>query len=509
MSDDERTKPGGPAGPGKHGLFGGLSSRLLALTVLFVMVTEVFIFVPSVANFREIWLRDKVEKASVAAAAVIAADGMAPEGFEGQMLEESGAKAMALSIGGMRRLIAMTPEEKIAVDLTTDLRSLSPLTSISEALDALTAPDGRTLRIIGIGQDSGGLVDIVIDETPLRAAMWVFARNILVLSLIISAVTAALVFISLRRLFVRPMARLTRSMMLYRENPSDASRIITPSGRDDEIGDAEMYLEALQKDLSTTLTEQKRLADLGLAVSKINHDLRNILAAAQLFSDRLADLPDPQVQRLAPRILRSLDRAVGYTRSVLAYGKAREAPPNRRYVKLRQIADEAADILSLNDHPGIEWENGIPDDIEVSADPEQLFRVFLNLLRNAVQVLEAEDDAVVVRRIWTDASADGGNAVIRICDSGPGVPDALKEKLFRAFEGSNRNGGSGLGLAIAAELITAHGGSIRLVTDTPGSGPGTTFEISLPLALPGSAGRAKPGGLTPGPQGRPAPKLVS
>lgn len=466
----------------KHGLFSGLSVRLLALTVLFVMVTEVFIFVPSVANYREIWLRDKVEKASVAAEAVIAAKGLAPEGFETQMLRESGAKAMALSIEGMRRLIAMSPEEKITVDQITDLRSLSALTSIQEAMATLAAENGRNLRIIGIGMDGGGLVDIVIDETPLRTEMWDFARNILILSLIISGVTATLVFLSLRRLFVRPMARLTDSMMRYRERPADVTRIIEPSGRDDEIGDAEMHLSALQKDLSQTLSEQKRLADLGLAVSKINHDLRNILAAAQLFSDRLSDVQDPQVQRIAPRILSSLDRAVGYTQSVLAYGKAREAPPNRRFVRVRETAEEAADLLSLREQPGLEWRNDIPESVEVSADPEQLFRVFLNLLRNAVQALSLDQDPTIIRRIWIEAHIETSFVVICVRDSGPGVPNALRQKLFQAFEGSNQIGGSGLGLAIAAELINANGGRIRLIEKGNDDEPGASFEIRLPLA---------------------------
>ncbi|WP_204334103.1 hypothetical protein, partial [Klebsiella pneumoniae] len=76
--------------------------------------------------------------------------------------------------------------------------------------------------------------------------------------------------------------------------------------------------------------EKRRLAELGLSVSKINHELRNLLATAQLLGDRLGDGGDPNTRRLAPRLVATLDRAVRFCEATLAYGRATERHPQRR-----------------------------------------------------------------------------------------------------------------------------------------------------------------------------------
>jgi signal transduction histidine kinase len=282
------------------------------------------------------------------------------------------------------------------------------------------------------------------------------------------------------------MRRLTENIVAFSSAPDDTSRIIEPSSRGDEIGLAEEHLATMERDLQGTLREQRHLADLGLAVSKINHDLRNMLASAQLFSDRLGSLPDPNVQRFAPKLIAALDRAIAYSQSTLAYGRAREAAPARRLVVLAHLVDEVGESLGLVGHPSIMWENQVPPDLEVDADPEPLFRVRLSLCRNSVQALESDSDTAVVRRLIVAARRDGASAVITVLDTGPGIPAQARASLFRAFQGPVRAGGTGLGLAIAAELVRAHGGSIMLVeTGTPGA----AFMIVIP-DRPQSNGRA-------------------
>ncbi len=298
-----------------------MSGKLLILTVLFVMLSEVLIFVPSVANFRNTWLTDKLTIAGVAASVLVETDMVSPA-VQAELLRATGALAVALDEGERRRLIAMveTPGE---IDRTVDMGKADAMTSVLESFAILLSSGDGQMRVIGPTQMGiGGRVDIVMPEAKLRNAMWAFSVRILALSLVISAITAALVYLSLRWLLVRPMQRLTRSMARFQASPEDTGLIIEPSRRDDEVGDAEHSLAAMQATLTETLNSRRQLADLGLGVSKINHDLRNLLASAQLFSERLEHVADPTVQRLAPKIIATLDRAVGYTSSVLAYGSA-------------------------------------------------------------------------------------------------------------------------------------------------------------------------------------------
>jgi signal transduction histidine kinase len=235
----------------------------------------------------------------------------------------------------------------------------------------------------------------------------------------------------------------------------------------------------MQAQLQRTLKQQKNLVDLGLAVSKINHDMRNILASAQLMSDRLTDVDDPMVRSFAPKLLRTIDRAVGYTNEVLAYGQASEAAPRRRRIRFAALAQEVRDMLAIDPEIGIEFLDQIAADLEVDCDSEQIFRVIHNLCRNAVQALLNFDpqDASMVRRVTVSAHRVGSVVSITIDDTGPGMPRKARENLFSAFRGSARSGGTGLGLVIARELVLAHGGTIALV-EKPG--PGTQFRIEIP-----------------------------
>ncbi|PLX37943.1 MAG: histidine kinase [Hyphomicrobiales bacterium] len=470
----------------------GLSSKLLVLTILFVMLSEVLIYLPSIANFRETWLRDQVHIASVAAAVHPGTTPIDPMSQK-HLMEISDALAIAASDGERRRLIALS-SMPVAVDRVIDIREQSIVGALLATFDTLLNGGDRIIRVIGPPAMGDGFVEILLPDARLRAAMLEFSQNIMALSLIISIITATLVYFSLRWLFVRPLQRLTTAMEGFAEDPEDPERKIAPSGRSDEIGDTERGLAAMQDELARTLQQQRHLADLGLAVSKINHDLRNILASAQLFSDHLESVPDPVVQKVTPKLVASLDRALVYTRSVLAYGRAEEAAPQRRVVVLKHLVDDVGELLGIGTYRSIEWVNQVSSDLEVNADPDQLIRVLMNLCRNSVQALEASDDPALVRRIEVSASRPDGKTVIRVRDTGPGVPARAREKLFQAFRGSARAGGTGLGLAIAAELTRAHGGTIALIDN----GPGALFEITLPDRAengPAANGNGKRNGL--------------
>ena len=455
----------------------GLSIKLLVLTVLFVMIAEVLIFLPSIANFKLRWLEERLGTAAAVSVVLVQEDSESlPRTLQDDVLMAIGAKAIAVRDGGVSRLlvIAEMPPE---VDEHIDLARTGPVAAMSGALDTLFFGGQRMLRVFGKVGESASEFELVIPDKRLRAAMLVYSRNVALLSLVLSLFTATLVYAAIDRIMIRPIRAMTSSMLAFARAPDDPGRIIAPEDRSDEIGVAERELADMQQRLQKTLGEQKHLADLGLAVSKINHDMRNILASAQLLSDRLRGVRDPSVQAFAPKLLSALDRAVSYSEGVLAYGRTQEPPPSRRRLRLSRLVDEVQDLLGVGDAGGIEFVNAVEAGFEVDADSEQLFRVLTNLSRNAIQAMSVDGNASVVRRLTISAERIGSVSRILVADTGPGLPQKARENLFAAFRGSARSGGTGLGLAIAHELVRAHGGTLELVESIGGR---TVFSVSIP-----------------------------
>jgi signal transduction histidine kinase len=463
----------------------GLSLKLLMLTMIFIMLAEILIYVPSVANFRRNWLNDRLAAAQVAVLVLEGAprEGL-PEGLESRLLAGVWAEAIAARVGGARRLLsrdAMPPE----VSRTIDLRETTSMTLIMDAFEVLLNPAEKPIRVIGEAMGAADFVEIIIDEAPLRNAMLGFSRNILWLSLLISGLTALLVYLALRWLIVRPVQRLARSIMAFETDPENPQHVIVPSGRADEIGEAEHALARMETTLADEFRQKKHLAALGLAISKINHDLRNMLAAAQLISDRMSDSTDPKVRRFAPKLISTLDRAITFCQATLAYGRAAEAPPVLRRVSLRQLLAEVAELAGLGEGSGVAFENRIQDEMTCEADPDHLFRVMLNIARNAVQALTqagaADGKPRLTAEAWLFENAGTRSVIIRLSDNGPGVPARARANLFQPFRGGTRAGSTGLGLAIANELVRLQGGTITLEEPaSAGEYPGASFCVTLP-----------------------------
>ena len=452
----------------------GLSAKLLLLTILFVMLAEVLVFVPSVSNFRRQWLMERLAAAQIASLAAEAApSGQLPPMLRDELLERAQVKAIAVKRAASRSLIIEMdmPDE---IDASYDLRDDSWMKLIADALMVYVMPDDRVIRVIGDpGFHQGESIEVVMGEAPLKAAMIRYGLDILGLSILISIITAALVYLTLDALLVKPMTKLTWNIVRFSERPEDPTRVIEPSDRRDEIGTAERELSAMQRELADTLSQKTRLAALGLAVSKISHDLRNMLSSAQLLSDRLITVKDPTVQRLVPKLIASLDRAIRLCAQTLNYGQAQETPPRRKRFKLLPLVTEVGDSLGLP-RQRIAWVIEVEPMLEVDADRDQLYRVLSNLCRNAVQALESEGETD--GEIGVAGRREGAVTVIEVADTGPGVPHKARTHLFAAFQGSVRKGGTGLGLAIAHELVQAHGGQIALI-DNEG---GATFRVTIP-----------------------------
>ncbi|MGD9786070.1 MAG: sensor histidine kinase [Hyphomicrobiaceae bacterium] len=463
-----------------------LPAKLLLLTSLFVMLAEILIFVPSVANYRVSWLSDRLTAAEIASLAAEAVPGGAvPPKVRAELLRTAQVKAVAIRRDGRRRLV-LSADEPMAIDAHYDLRPredglvgsvLNRLSLIGDAFATFAYGDRRTIRVTGaVGADPADFIEIVIPEWPLKKVMVRYGLNILALSIMISLITAALVYLALSYLLVQPMMRITRNMVHFSANPEDPERIIAPSARADEIGIAERELARMQRQLSQLFLQKNRLAQLGLAVSKINHDLRNMLANAQLISDRLTAIDDPTVQRFAPKLIASLDRAINFCNDSLKFGRTEEAAPRRELMRLRPLIEEVGDGLGLPREGVAAWRIDVDEVLRIDADREHLFRVLSNLVRNALQAIEGQDERTREGLVQVRAWRDGRKVWVEVRDDGPGVPARAREHLFKAFQGGARKGGTGLGLAIAAELTAAHGGKLRLLdTET-----GAAFLIELP-----------------------------
>ena len=447
----------------------GISQKLLMLTVAFVMLAEVLVYIPSIAQFRNSWLGDRLAAARVAALVIEAAPPQSmPETTVQQMLELLQAKTITLKMGGKRRLLGFSDMPPM-IEREFDLRNPGIVTSITESFDTLINGGARTVNIIGSAPMGGDFVDIVIDEMPLRQAMLDYSVNILLISLIISATTSTLLYIALRYIILAPTSRIVASINNFAVNPESDGLSLKSFTSNDELGSAEQALYEMQAVVANQFKEKQRLAALGLAVSKINHDLRNMLASVQLFSDRLGSLPDPTVQRLAPKLTAALDRAIQFCETTLAFGKAGESLPVPKCIKLQPLVDDVRNMLGANN---VEWQINIPHDFTVYADQEHLFRIFVNLGRNAVEAIKNVKDA----RIRVAAIKRGAFVDIDVADNGCGIPENIKSKLFQAFNGSNKFGSSGLGLTISAELTKANGGDIQFIETKTGA----CFRITLP-----------------------------
>lgn len=447
----------------------GLSTKLLVLTAIFVMLSEIFIYLPSIARYRLGFLNNVLSDAHLATLALDAApDNMVSPALTRKLLSHARALVIVKRMGRQPRQLLisdMPPMVSRHVNLGNPM--FFPL--VWDAIDVLINGGDRIIRVVGPSpRDPATAIEVLISEKPLRKGMMAYSKRILVLSLVISFFTACLVFLSLHWLIVRPVKRLTENMTRFSDDPKDQTRLLSPGSRQDEVGLAEHEYSHMQRNLLTTLRQNERLAALGAAITKINHDLRNMLASAQLVSDRLESSQDPGVQRIAPTLVRSIDRAVRLCTQTLDFARDSKAVQKAEPFMLHELSVELA-AVHKPEHPNTTFATDMPGDLTIVADRSQIFRALSNLMRNA-----AQSGATTVT---VSAKTGDGTAVIDIADNGPGLPDEIRDALFMPFKTRPGTGGTGLGMAIAHEIVSAHGGMIELVRSDD---RGTTFSLTLP-----------------------------
>ena len=450
-------------------LWRGLSARLIVLTVSFVMLAEILIFVPSVSRYRLDYLQQHLDAAYQASLVVQAApDGVVPSELAHELLDYVGVGSIALKMEHASYLMLGMPPQ---VGASFDLGNASVMMLIVDALKAMAISESGIIRVHGTPSRVPGVsVEITLESEPLHQAVLDYGGRILLLSILISLITAGLVFLTLKRLMVRPIQRITEDLIAFREAPEDVTRGIQVTGRHDEIGIAQRELAEMERGLRAALRQRARLAAVGAAVSKISHDLRNILSTAALVSDRLSTSDDPQVRRQAPLVLDAIDRAVKLCQDTLRFARADEPDLYIRRFELAPLVDEVITSLGASPDQPVACVNAIDASVVVQADRDQLFRVIMNLARNAIDAMAREGGELDI-----SARRDDTSTLIVVADTGPGIPERIRSRLFEAFADGSR--GTGLGLAIARELMRAHGGDLVLAETGP---EGSTFQMTLP-----------------------------
>ena len=447
------------------------------MAIIFVMLAEVLIFVPSVARFRQAYMQERLELAQLASLSLIASpDEMVSPELADELLDNAEVLSIVLRRGDMRELILSKPMHG-DISETYDLRTTGQIVLIRDAMRAMFVGGRRIIRVIGTPVKGAGIdIEATMQESPLRDAVLAYGRNVFWLSAFISAITAALLFFSVRRFIVQPISRVVENMIAYGEAPDDPRRIILPAAGITELRKAETALQDLQTQLSASLRHKDRLATLGGAVARISHDLRNMLTTAQLLADRMETSNDPTVVRIAPKLISSISRAINLCENTLAFGKAEEMQPEKSSLNVAQLVGDVfeADLTRNGQH--VELVSDVARDVVANADPDHMFRILMNLVRNARQAIESTGKDGEIR-VSAVAIASGCEILIR--DSGPGFSDRAKANLFKPFDGGARKGGTGLGLAIAVDLVRGHGGVLELAET---SERGTVFRIFLPDA---------------------------
>ncbi|HEY2872019.1 MAG TPA: HAMP domain-containing sensor histidine kinase [Reyranella sp.] len=455
----------------------GLSWRILGLVVIAVMTAELLLFLPSIARYRLVYLEQLIESGTLAALALDATpDNMVTEGVKRALLNHARVDAVVLVEPNKprRALLNIPPRPDMP---TFNLKERGALGLIWDALSAMSRDGAYYTRVGGESMRlPKAMVWIVVDELPMRIAMYDYTVRVLVLSIIIALFTAALLYLTLRWLVIRPLQDLSADMVSFRRDPEEASRNRPPSTRNDEIGVVDREFQNLQRELRASLRQKSRLAEVGAASNKINHDLRNILSTARLLSDRLAHSDDERTRKFAPTIMKTIDRATRMASEAIEYVRDRPSPRLEQF-DLADLVDEVGITLQEqgeDSDPNTlrNWVNALGSDRRVRADRDLLYRVFVNLGRNA---FDAGANTVTIR-----AENGGAFVLVDVSDNGPGVPGDVVVQLFRPFTTGGRAGGAGLGLAIARDLVRAHGGDIAMAETGPS---GTTFRFSLPSTV--------------------------
>ncbi len=449
-----------------------LSARVFWLTVSIIFVVDILVMMPGLGQEWRSCLKNRVMLAELAATLIPPQTANNPSDAQTRAAVSALSGMQAISLIGNGGEIALLPENSgLRQDPVVVLDHAGAWQSIWQAdrdVLGICAPYVPVIAAFPLRSDTR--IEVVMAQAPVMARLRNYAVQMVIFSLTVALITGGLVYAALNHLLVKPMRIMTASVVAFRRDPEYArlSSLKWLSRRgEDEISRAARELVIMQEELRTALWRNAQLAALGTAVAKISHDLRNILASALLVAGRLQEASDPPIRKAAVSLISSMERAVEMvSRTVVESG---EPPPvSRSPVVLRDLVAEVSAFIREGEN-GLAIDNLVPGSLVLPLDRNQIYRVLVNLLRNAAEAgashvsLAVEEEAGVTQMV--------------VADNGPGLPRKALSGLFRPFVGSGREGGTGLGLAIARDLVRAHGGDLLLRNTGPS---GTEFVMSLP-----------------------------
>lgn len=458
-----------------------LSSKLLLLTIGFVMLAEIVIFVPSAALYRQDWLTERAQQAGLLAQALTGVpDYEASEVLTQQFMTDTDVMLMSAKRDGMTELMLGAPPDVSKDIINIDLRNPPRFPSLLTPFQDIFSDDSEALLVTANspvpGQD---FLELLIPRSALRMELMDYLKRIFWLSLTIAIITGSLIYLSMSALIIRPVKQLAEDMTAFRENPERRRAVRQRPKRKDEIGQLEREFIDMKQSQRAAFRQRERLASLGLAVAKINHDLRNVLSSALLISDRLSMNPEEKISDMGERLTRTVERGIGLTEEVMAYSRAETADPQIQDTRIAfTIGEAAADVIAQ--FPKTGFRNMVPTDLMVQTDPDHAYRIFHNLFRNAAQAMAVHCENNC--RLQVSVETRDGLAELRISDTGPGLPERAKDNLFQAFSSAQAHSANikstGLGLSISKELAKAQGGDLNLMSSDES---GTRFLLTLPL----------------------------
>ncbi|HYU29502.1 MAG TPA: ATP-binding protein [Gemmatimonadales bacterium] len=238
--------------------------------------------------------------------------------------------------------------------------------------------------------------------------------------------------------------------------------------------------------LQDQLLQSEKMSAIGQLIAGVAHDLNNPLASVVGFSDLLgeaADVPPRLAEPLAV-IRQEAERASAIVRNLLSFARRQEG--ERQLQSIRPILESTHQLLknqllAARIELTLEFEPGLPE-VEVHAN--QIKQVFVNIINNAAQAIastRAQEGGGKIQ-IVTKCEPDGLS--VNISDNGPGIPDAVAQRVFEPFFSTKSEGeGTGLGLSICLGIVKEHGGSMTVEPGGAGSGRGATFTVELPTGV--------------------------
>jgi signal transduction histidine kinase len=239
--------------------------------------------------------------------------------------------------------------------------------------------------------------------------------------------------------------------------------------------DAAEALAALQARFDGDIWRLRRLAELGVAQAKINHDLRNMMTSALMVADRLQSSADPKVSRAGGVLVTSIERATALIATTQVF--TTEAAPvlsRSRFPLAALIAEMTEQVRA--DYGALTIEATTPKELHLNADRAELGRAIGHLLRTAAKA-EA-------RRVAVEVELGTSAIDIVLSDNGRPFRSVTATEAFRPFSGAFRYGSTGLGFVIARDVIEAHGGSITVRTSTAGAGDDEEDRTCIVVTLP-------------------------